>query len=399
MNNDNLRKPSAPERTIRLIEYLRKNTDKDHTVKLGNIKNAFQDMGLKLGNDSTINSLVKDIAHAYNSDMEEHALPQSEWRIVFDDYIKNYNNALYDENESDETDDDKKPSMHIKNLYYVPEFTYEEIDALIEAVLFSKTLTTEQAKRIITTLEEQFTSKYYIRGGARAICKVHEKPDYNKELLRENLITIQQAIKDRVQIEYQFNGYSHNKKLTPMGNYKRRVSPYYIVADNGRYYLLAANEEYKNTLILRIDLMTEVNIPNRNETIGNKGIPSIPKKDISGMPQEWNGDFPMKHINMSYDMPVRIKLRVKSEKSEQDKRKHIDPDYTFLHDNFGDNYKYLGVDEENSDYDIVEVESSIFGMVNFALKYADKVEVLEPPEVREKMREKAQMLQKYYLNS
>lgn len=397
MNNENLRKPSAPERTIRLIEYLRKNTDKDHTVKLGNIKNAFRDMGLKLGNDSTINSLVKDIANTYNSDIAEHTLPQSEWRIVFDDYIKNYcDTSADDENESDDKSD--KVATHIKNLYFIPEFSYEELDALIEAVLFSKTLTTEEAKRIITTLEEQFASKYYKRGGARAICKVHEKADPDRELLRGNLHTIQQAIEDSVQIEYQFNGYSHDKKLVPMGNYKRRVSPYYIVADNGRYYLLAANEEHKNTLILRIDLMTEVNIPDRDETIGYKGIPGIPKRNISGLPQKWDDNFPMKHVNMSYDAPVRMKVRVKSEKSKQDKRKHIDPDYTFLHDYFGDNYKYLRVDEEDSNYDIIEVESSVFGMVNFALQYADKLEVLEPVEVREQIQKKVQVLQGKYFN-
>lgn len=397
MNNENLRKPSAPERTIRLIDYLRKNTDKDHTVKLGNIKNAFRDMGLKLGNDSTINSLVKDIANTYNSDITEHTLPQSEWRIVFDDYIKNYCDISDDdESESDEKAD--KIATHIKNLYYIPEFSYEEIDALIEAVLFSRTLTTEETHKIITTLEEQFASKYYKRGGARAICKIREKAGYDRELLRENLLTIQQAIEDSVQIEYQFNGYSHDKKLVPMGNYKRRVSPYYIVADNGRYYLLAANEEYKNTLILRIDLMTDVNIPNRDETIGNKGIPSMPKRSIAGLPQKWDDNFPMKHVNMSYDSPVRMKLRVKSEKSAQDKRKHIDPDYTFLHDYFGDNYKYLGVDEKDSDYDIIAVECSVFGMVNFALQYADKLEVLEPVEVREKIQKKMQILQKKYSN-
>ncbi|MCM1084165.1 MAG: WYL domain-containing protein [Clostridium sp.] len=414
MNNENLRKLSVPEKTIRLIEYLRKNTDENHTVKPDDIKNAFRDMGLRLGTKSTIVSFLENVIDAYNSDAEQHQLPSSEWRIVFDAYKEKYDDALYDETEHDETEFDetepeeaeydeaagkplRKPGTYIRNLYYIPEFSYEEIDAIIEAVLFSKTITTEETAKIITTLEDKLASKYYKRGVARTICKIHEKAGYDKELLQENLRIIQQAIKDNVQIEYQFNGYSHDKKLVPMGNYKRQVSPYYIVADNGRYYLLCANETYKNTLILRIDLMTEVTILGRNEKLGKKGIPSLPKKDIVGLPENWDGNFPKKHLNMSYDVPVKMKLRVKSEKLPNDKQKRITPDYTFLHDSFGDNYKFIKVDENDSDYDIIEVESSSFGMVNLALQYADKLEVLEPKEVREQIKEKLCMLQQKYL--
>ncbi len=381
--NEEARKLSQTEKTLLLLEYLRKNTDKDHPVKsIGEIRKAFDTKKLNIGNDKTVNTLIKSIANVCNADMEEHLLPQSEWQIVFDDYTKNYG-ELQEEPEEKESNTN---GMKIQNLYYVPRFSYREIDALTEAVLFSRTLTTEEADKLIKTLEEQFTSIYY-RRGSRGICKIHEKICYDRELLRKNLQVIQQAIGDGVQIEYRFNGYSHDKKLVPMGDYSRRVSPYYIVADNGKYYLLAANQKYKNVMILRIDLMTEVKIPERDELAASKGIPRIPVRDISGMPQSWNADFPLRHLSMSYDPPVRIKLRIKKDGVGY---------YTFLHDHFGDSYTYRGVDKQDANYDIVEVQCSPFGMVNLALQFADRMEVLEPSEVREEVQRKARILYEKY---
>lgn len=54
-NPENLRTPSIQERTIRFLEYLRKNTDKNHPVKsIEDIKDAFHNMDLNLGSDNTI---------------------------------------------------------------------------------------------------------------------------------------------------------------------------------------------------------------------------------------------------------------------------------------------------------------------------------------------------------
>lgn len=141
-----------------------------------------------------------------------------------------------------------------------------------------------------------------------------------------------------------------DKRLAPMLDYIRHASPYYIVANDGRYYLIAANDKYKDSgpYIIRIDLMTEVEIPERDEKSDRKGIPAIPKREVAGLPPEWEEDFPMRHINMSYGVPILIKMRIKNKKKEDG---HIpeEPVYTFLHDYFGDSYRYLGVDEKDGE--------------------------------------------------
>lgn len=400
-NPDELRTPRAAEKTIRFLEYLKRHTDREHPLKSAkDAREAFRNENLNLGSDNTIRDIFAQFADAYNLDADLHPLPQSEWRIMYDGYVKKYGDADDAEIFCGEGDfgDECGDKVEFRNLYYVPAFSYEEIDALIEAVQLSPTLNKNETEKIISTLEEQFASKYY-KKGARDICKIREKESCDRNLLRENLITIQQAIQDGVQFSYRFNGYTKDKKLSPMGDYVRKASPYYIVANDGRYYLIAANERYKDSgpYIIRIDLMTEVEIPERDEKSGKKGIPAIPKREVAGLPREWEEDFPMRHINMSYGAPISIKIRIQNEKNK-DGHTPKNPVYTFLHDYFGDSYRYLGVDQNDADYDIVQVRCTEFGMENFAMQYADKMEVLEPARLREKIREKAERLAEKYGN-
>ena len=245
-NPKNLPNLSAPEKTIRLLEYLKKHTDKEHSLKsVKNVQKEFNDKDLHFGSDNTIRDFYRKIANAYNLDEYQHPLPQSQWRIVYDGYVKLYGEdeeGISVEDDSDEWEEDREK---FSNLYYVPEFSYEEIDALVEAVQLSRTLSEEETEHIISTLEDKFTSKYY-RKGARIVCKINGKGCCDRDMLWENLLTIQQAIMDGVQITYRFNGYDRDKKLAPMRDYKRYASPYYIVANDGRYYLMAANEAHKD---------------------------------------------------------------------------------------------------------------------------------------------------------
>ena len=203
-------------------------------------------------------------------------------------------------------------------------------------------------------------------------------------MLRENLRTIQKAMDHNAQIRFQFNGYTYEKKLEPASEIKYTLSPYYIVASGGKYYLLACmpirrkNKTLKNMSIWRIDLMTEIEIPGINEELGLDGSPRIPKRDVEDPPMEWSEDFQLKHLHMSFGKPIWITLRIKSEKKADDPTQRVRADYTFLHDWFGDNFRYM-YSEENAPYDdIVKVECTPYGMVHWALQYSDRVEVVEP---------------------
>ena len=53
-------------------------------------------------------------------------------------------------------------------------------------------------------------------------------------------------------------------------------------------------------------------------------------------------------------------------------------------------------DDYDPDYDIVTVTCTSFGMENFAMQYADRMEVLAPPDLRGKIRDKAKAMAERY---
>lgn len=406
MSKEKLKKSVGFERVYKVWEYLKRNTDSEHPTTQAEMRKD-PDLSALMGHKDTFNSLIKHMADIMNSDEYGCYKPEKEWKIYFHDFKRYCDemDAKTEENESDD-DDDKDgalPQMHLRGLYYNRTFSYDEINCLIEGVLAAKTIDTKTANRLIEKIEDELTTKFYKRG-PKQICKVMEPELADRELLRENLLMIQKAIDHNVQVSFRFNGYTYQKKLEPVREEKYTLSPYYIVASGGRYYLLACmpinrnGKTVKNMSIWRIDLMTDIEIPGMNEKLGLYGKSRIPKREVENLPMEWNEDFQLKHIHMSFDKPERITLRIKSEKRADDLTKRVRPDYTFLHDWFGDNFKYKYSEKEFPYDDIVEVECSPYGMVNWALQYSDRVEVLEPQEVRAAVIEKVKNLNQKYKN-
>ena len=231
----NKEKHSKIERAYRILEYLRRNSDQEHTITQASLRKN-PEISPYVGDKETYNDTIVKLAEALNFD--EYAVkPEENWKIIFDDFKRYYGDDDFD----DEIDDSDSATMRIRGLYYNHTFSYEEINSLIEAVLFSKTVDTATADCIIDKIENNLTTKFY-RNSAKHICRVREPESISREVLKENLLTIQQAIDDNVRISFIFNGYDKNNKLVPVHRNKDTVSPYYIVANGGRYYLIACME-------------------------------------------------------------------------------------------------------------------------------------------------------------
>ena len=182
----------------------------------------------------------------------------------------------------------------------------------------------------------------------------------DKNELRENMLIIQQAIQTNVEISFKFYGYNHKNELE-LVSVEEEVSPYYIVANSGKYYMFTCkevavdNETFRNMSIWRIDLMADVDIPGMNEKLSLPGIPRLKMKDIENIPMKWSEDFQLSHLNMSYDKPVLITIKISSPKKEGNPTKWVRADYAFLHDWFGDTFKYIRTEKEAPYDDIVQV--------------------------------------------
>lgn len=236
------------ERTWRLLEYLRRNTDEKHLISQ---KEPEEDPVLK--------------------PLFKKTTPQ---RAMSPEELKR--------------EERRERSLPIRDPYYRHTFSYEEVNARIEGILFSRTLGSRDAKRLVEKIEGNLTSNFY-KKGPENICTIRETVLADRGLLRENLLLIQWAIDDGVQ-------------------------------------------------------------------------------EVDRLSQTWSEDFTLHHLNMDFGKPIPIKLRIY-------RGGHPETDYTFLYDWFGDAFRYERTEAEG---DIVRVWCGAFSMVNWALQYADRVEVLEP---------------------
>lgn len=393
------------ERAYRILEYLRWNSDREHPVSQASLRKV-EDLERYIGGKETFREMILNMVGAMNF-AEHDVKPKAEWPLCYKEFESVFGDAGDDGPEADrddsEEDDFDWRDMRITGLHYQHIFTYEEINRLIESVLFSATLNSEGAKALIDKIERYLTTKFY-QSGMKKICRVIEPQLAGRSRLQENLSTLQRAIDERVQVCFQFNTYDRNKKLVPLGRGKDTVSPYYIVANGGRYYLIACKEfqrddkPVRNMSIWRVDLMTEITIPEQGRGKQRKGVPALDKRKVENLPAKWDEEFHHSHLNMSFDKPVPVWLRISPVTVPTQGSEKSVVNYTFLHDWFGDHFQYIRTEREPPYADIVRVECSPYAMANWAMQYSDRVEVLEPKGVRDAVIKRIQdMSQKYQI--
>ena len=156
------------ERMFKIMEYLKRNTDRDHPTTQQKMRN--DSISEYIGHKETFNRLIKDMAFSMNSSGDE-ILPVKDWKIVFDDFKNEYDLDNYNPND-DIDEDDSNLSMHIRNLYYNRTFSYDEIDRIIEGILSSKTLDTKSAKDLIEKVENTLTTKKFREIYARSMNQI-----------------------------------------------------------------------------------------------------------------------------------------------------------------------------------------------------------------------------------
>ena len=94
-------------------------------------------------------------------------------------------------------------------------------------------------------------------------------------------------------------------------------------------------------------------------------------------------------MNMAYDEPRDIQIKIKEDS------------YTLIHDWFGDHYRKIDSVTEKDDtgtektYDIVEVKTSPYMIVHWAMQYGTAMEIMDE-EIREKISEELKEMDKIY---
>ncbi len=365
-DNDKKRNTVIIERCLKLIEYFRHNTDSEHTIT--QIEMREKEIGEYMGNKTSFNKMVKNIAIALNFE-DGFLKPSSKRKLLFRDF-----SMMYDDYE--ELAD--IGTVPIKDIYYNHEFTQSEVKNIIIALRTSGFIDMKNAEKLIDKVKAELVSKYF----CDSFTNIYNKENTASKELIDNLSTISDAITNKYQLIFSMNYYNDKKQLVTYGK-KLTISPDFIILDNGKYYAVGCfenkNDERKNLAIIRIDLMSDICILEPKAT-SRYNIPSLRQ-----IPED---KFRSCHLNMSYDDYLFVEMKIK-----KTPKTNNEVNYTFIHDSFGDNYTVL---KKEDDGDIVRVQCSKYGIVNWAVQYGDLVEILSPVKVIEEIKKKIETLKGKY---
>jgi len=249
--------------------------------------------------------------------------------------------------------------------YLVRDFSDAELRLLIDSMLFSKHIPYSQCKDLIGKLKK--LSNNYFDAKVSHIRNLPENLPANKQLFL-TIDILDEAISKGTQVSFTYNEFDTNKKLRPRKNSEGEarvytINPYQIVATYGRYYLICNYDKYDDIAHYRLDRITDIKL-----------LDSVikPIEKIKGLENGLNLPKHMaEHIYMFSGESVMVKFRASKEIISE------------IIDWFGVDVKFSNNSDETID---VSTTVNEYAMLFWALQYGLHVEVFEPVELRDKVK-------------
>lgn len=244
-------------------------------------------------------------------------------------------------------------------------FTDSELRLLIDGLLFSKHIPYSQCRDLVQKLEG--LSSQYFRSRTGYIRTLPNDQPNNRQLFY-TIEILDEAIRKKVQVAFRYLEYRADKRLHLRRNREGQVreyiiNPYQMAAVNGRYYLICNYDKYDNVSNYRLDRITEIRLLN---------TPVKDRTKVRGLEQGLNLPQHMaEHIYMLAGESIPVAFRTS---------KVILND---VMDWFGE----ISLFNETEDTVDAAVTVNREAMICWAMQYGRYVEVLEPTDLREEVKQ------------
>lgn len=246
-------------------------------------------------------------------------------------------------------------------------FSDEELMFLMDAVQFSKHIDQKYAEEIIGKLAKLSNNSY--SGIFEPFTSVNEKNVPVKKDFFLIIGDINMAIQQQKMITFFENKYGVDKKPHHVSDEPVKVCPYNIVVSDGYYYLLCG-EKYSNAIkSYRLDMISDVHIV--EETFSH----SLARKAAALHPN----DYLAEHRYMNAGETVNVTLMI---------------DRSILGDvidSFGTKIKIDPADESSNRLTI-HIKSSEKDIIDWAMRYGEYAEILDPDYLRSEIIERANLI-------
>ena len=244
------------------------------------------------------------------------------------------------------------------------DFSDAELRLLIDGVFTSGAITDKEAHQLVSKLEK-FSNKYFKAHVSHVHTTSSGKNAENRSVM-DSIATIDIAISKGKKISFSYLQYGIDFKLHPKRDIRYVVSPYQMINNKGKYYLIGNYDEYDDVSHYRLDRITDVKILNENRK---------PMKSIKGLEKGFDiSKYISEHVYMYSGDSERIRLRTN--------------EYMIgtLVDGFG---KKVRIElDEGSDI-IVSLTCNPNAFFFWAMQYGQSIEVLAPDSMRERIKKAA----------
>ncbi len=254
------------------------------------------------------------------------------------------------------------------------DFTDAELRLLIDGVFTSGAITDKEAHQLVKKLEK-YSNRYFKAHVSHIHSASSGKNAENKNVM-DSIAAIDIAISKGKKISFSYLQYGIDFKLHPKRNIRYVVSPYQMISNKGKYYLVGNYDEYDNISHYRLDRITDVEILKENRK---------PIKTIKGLENGLRiSEFIAEHVYMYSGESMRIKLRTSENLMDA------------LIDSFGKKFRVSFGEEDDI---IVNLKCNPDAFFYWAMQYGRNIEVLEPESMRMRIKEASLEIYRKYKES
>lgn len=339
---------------MNILDILKKYTDENHRLSQKEIVEILdKEYNMKTDRKSVKRNLMNLIEFGYDIEYSESI------RI-----IKSKNGQ-------------EEESLILTDFYLNRDFTVGELRLLIDSILFSNHIHHSQCKELVEKLEG--LSNIYFRSRIKHIATFDNEKADNKQLFY-TVDVLDEAIGKGKKVSFHYLEYGTDKKLhlrRPDGSVREYIiNPYQMAAKEGKYYLICNYDKYDDISNYRIDRIADIKI--LDEAVK-------PFEQLNGANKcRLNlKQYIDEHIYMFSSDTVHAKFRITK------------PMISDVIDMFGNDVKFTG---ETDSYVTVTANVNEMAMLQFAKSFAPDVVILEPKQLRDKIKNDLEIALEKYKN-
>lgn len=340
---------------INILDILKKYTDEDHRLSQREIVEILdREYSMKTDRKSVRRNLMNLIEFGYDIEYSESI------RI-----IKNKNGV-------------EAESLILSDFYLNRDFTNSELRLLIDSVLFSNHIPSAQRKELAEKLEG--LANIYFRSKVKHITTFSDEKADNKQLFY-TVDVLDEAIGKGKKVSFHYLEYGTDKRLhlrrRPDGSIREYIiNPYQMAAKEGKYYLICNYDKYDDISNYRIDRIADIKIL-------DEAVKPFEKLNGANRRRLNLKQYMDEHIYMFSSGTVHAKFRITK------------PMISDVIDMFGYDVKFTN---ETDSYVTVTANANEMAMIQFAKAFTPDVMILEPKQLRDKVKNNLESALEKYKN-